>query len=326
MQGDGDRAVVITGASSGIGRATARAFARRGARLALCARGEEALSETVRECRELGAIAIGVPTDVRDPEAVRRLALMAAQTFGGIGVWVNNAGGGAVGRFWEVPLQAHRATIELDLLGYVHGAYAALPYFLAQEEGVLVNVNSIGGLIPTPYAAAYAAGKTGARAFADSLRLELRPWPRVHVCNVFPYFVDTPGVQHAANYTGREVKPGAFATPPEEVAETIVELVRHPRREVVVGALGKIARLQHWLAPRAVEWALERGMSAYFRQAEPAPETDGNLFGPTPPPRTVHGGWGRAREGSGFGTVAAVAGLAAAGYLAARALRPRPAV
>lgn len=317
MVGEMDRAVVITGASSGIGRATARAFARHGARLVLCARGPEALEEAVRECRGLGAVAVGVPTDVRDPEAVRRLAVMAAQTFGGIAMWVNNAGGGAVGRFWEVPLDAHRATVELDLLAYMHGAYAALPYFLAQGTGTLVNVNSIGGLIPTPYAAAYAAGKAGARAFADSLRLELRPWPRIHVCNVYPYFVDTPGIHHAANYTGREVKPGAFATPPEDVADTIVALARHPRHEVMVGLLGKIARVQHRLAPRAVEWALERGISAYFSRARPEPRSDGNLFAATPGPMTVHGGFGGPSKGTA--ATAAVLGIAMAGCLAAYA-------
>lgn len=150
MRVTADHAVVITGASSGIGRATAHAFARTGARLVLCARGQEALNEVVRECRELGAPAIAIPTDMRDADAVQRLARMAAETFGGIAVWVNNAGGGAVGRFWEVPLEAHRATVELDLLGYMHGAYAALPYFLNQGRGVLINTNSVGGFVPTP--------------------------------------------------------------------------------------------------------------------------------------------------------------------------------
>jgi short-subunit dehydrogenase len=310
------RAVVITGASSGIGRATAHAFAREGACLALCARGPEALDEAVRECRSLGGHAIGVPTDTRDAEAVKRLARMAAETFGGIAVWVNNAGGGAVGRYWEVPLEAHRATIETDLLGYMHGAYAALPYFLDQGSGILINNISIGGLIPTPYAAAYAAAKTAVKAFSDSLRQELAPWPGIQVCSVYPYFVDTPGVHHAANYTGRALKPAPFVIRPQEVAETILGLAHAPRRETVVGMMGKLGRLEHMIAPRLVEAVLRIGTEAYLSRAAHAPVTDGNLFRPAVEPMQVAGGWRR----SGTRMAAAALGLAAAGFLATRAI------
>lgn len=323
MRVTADHAVVITGASSGIGRATAHAFARTGARLVLCARGQEALNEVVRECRELGAPAITIPTDMRDADAVQRLARMAAETFGGIAVWVNNAGGGAVGRFWEVPLEAHRATVELDLLGYMHGAYAALPYFLNQGRGVLINTNSVGGFVPTPYAAAYAAGKAGARAFANSLALELRPWPHIQVCSVFPTFVNTPGVQHAANYSGRAVRPTAFATPPETVAATIVELARRPRREVMVDLAGRAARLQYRIAPRLVERVTERVMATYFARAEPAPSSDGNLHASSSGPTTVHGGWHQAPRLQGLPLALGVA--AAAGLLAIEAYRRRQA-
>ena len=263
--------IVITGASSGIGRATAHAFARRGARLVLCARGVEALEEAISECRRLGALAIGVPTDMRDAAAVRRLASTAADTFGGIDVWVNNAGGGAVGPFWQVPLDAHQATIELDLLGYVYGAHATLPYFLEQGSGVLINNVSIGGLMPTPFAASYAAAKAGVRAFSRSLGLELNDHPGIYVCAVFPPFVDTPGIQHAANYSGRAVKPGPLTVAPERVAEVIVGLARRPRAEVVIGLTGKLAHLQHMLAPRLSDAVFARGARALFRAAAPAP-------------------------------------------------------
>jgi short-subunit dehydrogenase len=308
------RAVVITGASSGVGRATAHAFARRGANVVLCARGPEALQETAAECRRMGAAAVAIPTDVRDPQAVRRLARMAAETFGGIGVWINNAGTGAVGRYWEVPLEAHRAAIETNLLGCVHGAHAALPYFVERGRGVLINNSSIGGFVPTPYAAAYAASKFGIRALSDSLRQELARWPDVHVCAVYPYFLDTPGVQHAANYTGRRLKPAPFVYRPEVVAETMVRLVEHPRPQAVVGAMAKLGKLGHQLAPGLVEWTMARGMEAYFSVAGQVPVTDGAIFGPMRERKAVHGGWRHPLRRAG---AAAALGMAGAGLLGA---------
>jgi short-subunit dehydrogenase len=314
------RAVVITGASSGVGRAAAHAFARRGANIVLCARGPEALQETAAECRRMGAAAVVIPTDVRDPQAVQRLARMAAETFGGIGVWINNAGTGAVGAYWEVPLEAHRATIETNLLGCIHGSHAALPYFVERGRGVLVNNVSIGGFVPTPYAAAYAASKFGIRAFSDSLRQELARWPDVHVCAVYPYFLDTPGVQHAANYTGRRLKPAPFVYQPEVVAETMVRLVERPRPQTLVGAMAKLGKLQHQLAPGLVEWALARGMEAYFSFAGQAPVTDGAIFEPMRRPMQLHGGWRHPLRRAG---AAAALGLAAAGLVGARLRRRR---
>src|SRR5688500_15701818 len=134
-----DLVVVITGGSSGVGRATAHAFARRGAQLVLAARSAGPLEDTARECVRLGGEAIAVAADVADPDAMRRLARAAVERFDGIDVWINNAGLGVVGRFDEVPIEAHRRVIETNLLGYLHGAHAVLPQFIEQGAGVQIN-------------------------------------------------------------------------------------------------------------------------------------------------------------------------------------------
>lgn len=144
------KTIVITGASSGVGRAAALAFAAYETRLVLAARRTEALEELAAECRELGATAQVVATDVSDIKAVQALAT-AAQQFGGrMDVWVNNAGVLAAGAFDEMPMEVSEQVIRTNLMGYMHGAYAVLPYFKQQKAGVLINNISVGAWVPVP--------------------------------------------------------------------------------------------------------------------------------------------------------------------------------
>src|SRR5215210_7706318 len=205
MQSLRDRTAVITGASSGIGLANARAFARRGG----------LLEEAARECEALGGRALAVPTDVTDPAQTRELASSAASAFGGIDVWVNNAGTSLWGPFEEIPLESQARLIELNLLGAINGSHAALPHFFERDgRGMIINVSSIFGRVPMPWAASYSASKAGLAAFTEALRSELAQRSRIEVCGVYPAYVDTPTYLNSANYTGRALRPVPPVVPP----------------------------------------------------------------------------------------------------------------
>ncbi|MBU3057141.1 SDR family oxidoreductase [Pseudomonas indica] len=286
-----DALIVITGASSGIGRAAALAFAERHARLVLAARDKTALDEVVAECEALGARALAVPTDVTDSEAVHRLADSAASFGDGrIDVWVNNAGIGTVGAFDETPLVAHEQVVQTDLLGYLRGAHAVLPYFKQQQAGVLINTLSLGSWVAHPYAAAYAAAKYGLRGFTEALRGELTQWPHIHICDVYPAVMDTPGFRDAGNYTGHNIQPIPPVYDPRRVAEAMVSLAQRPRRSVTVGASARLIRLAHFLVPH-FESLIGRATHFALGKADRSPASSGNLFHPPLGERRVDGGW-----------------------------------
>ena len=273
--------VVLTGASSGIGHATALAFAREGARLVLAARGPEALDRVAAECELLDAQALAVPTDVTDADAMRALASAAIERFGHIDVWINNVGIGAVGAFDATPIEAHHRVIESNLIGHMNGAHAVLPHFRQQGHGTLINMISSGGWVAAPYAAAYTASKFGLRGFSEALRAELGSLPAVHVCEVYPTFVDTPGLFHGANYTGKRLRPAPPVLDPRQVAASLVALAKTPRDVTSIGSVALPGRLAHAVAPqltgRFTTWLTDRAL----QRADPAPITNGNLFEPS---------------------------------------------
>lgn len=312
--------VVITGASSGIGRAAAEAFAERGARLVLAARGADELEAVAARCRELGGEAHVVPTDVTDGDAVARLAGAAVERLGGIDLWFSDVGIGVVGRFHEVPLAEHRRVIEANLLGHLHDAHAAIPVFLAQGHGTFVNMISVGGFLATPWAAAYSASKFGLRGLSEALRGELSLSPRIHICDVYPTFVDTPGIQHAGNRTGGKLSVPPGVLDPRKVARAVVRLADRPRNTTVLGAPAIALKLAQFAAPNLGAAVLNGFFRTYFGRAEPAPDTSGALFEPAAP-GGIDGGFRRPDQRR-TAALAVGGAVAAAGLLALFLTKP----
>lgn len=279
------RTVVITGASSGIGRAAAEAFAAEGARLVIAARGRDALEETAAACRAAGATVLVHPTDVADAAAVRALAA-EARSFGGgtVDVWFSNVGVGAVGRYHEAPMEAHEQVVRANLIGHMNDAHAAVPIFLEQGHGIFINMISVGGFVATPFAASYSASKFGLRGFSEALRAELADHPDIHICDVYPSFVDTPGLAHGANYTGRALGLPPGSHDPRVVADVVVGLALRPRPTAMVGPEVAMARLAHALAPNLLPRTMARSFAVAFDHASPERITDGTLY--DPPPRS----------------------------------------
>ena len=276
--------IVITGASSGIGAATAIAFAAQGARLVIGARGQAGLDDIAARCRAAGGTAEARIVDATDAEAVARFAADARDTLGGIDLWFSCIGVGVVGKYQDVPIADHARVIEANLVSHMNEAHAVLPIFLAQDRGTWVNMISVGGFVATPYAAAYSASKFGLRGFSQALRGELSKHPRIHVCDVYPTFVDTPGIDHAGNFSGAKLSlpPGALA--PETVAKAVLRLARRPRNTTVVGAPAIALKLGQFAAPNLSAAVMNGFMDVWSSKADKGEDTSGTLFeSPTSP-------------------------------------------
>jgi short-subunit dehydrogenase len=307
------RTVVITGASSGIGQATARAFARQGARLILVARDAEAIEAVAGECRELGAEALSIAADVTKAAEIGEVARRAAEFGGSIDVWLSNVGTGAVGAFHEVPMDAHERVIRANLIGHMNDAHAALPVFLRQGHGVFINMISLGGFVALPYAAAYSASKFGLRGFGEALRGELADHPYIHVCDIYPSVVDAPGLAHAANYSGRELSAPPPLLDARRVADAIVDVAARPRPTTMIGLPTALARLAHAISPELTTRIMARLFQAHFRRAPRRAAHSGNLFRPPSHPGGIDAGLRAPRQRAGAGIAL---GLLAFGALA----------
>lgn len=235
-RGRADEVVVVTGASAGIGRATARAFARPGARIALLARGERGLEGAKREVEEAGGEALVIHADVADWDQVERAASQVEERWGRIDVWVNNAMATVFSPIADLsPADLRRAT-EVTYLGAAYGTMAALKRMREHDRGVIVQVGSALAYRAIPLQAAYCAAKHALLGFTNSLRSELmHDRSRIHLTMVHLSAFNTPQFDWARNLVGKRAQPVPPIFQPELAAEAIVWAARHRRREVYVG-------------------------------------------------------------------------------------------
>lgn len=286
-----DEVVVITGASSGIGRASAILFAKNGARVALAARDLAGLEPLAAECRMAGAEAFAFEIDMADEQDVEQLRAGAVRVFGRIDIWVNCAAVLFFGRFENVPAMTFRRIIDNNLMGYVHGAKAALMQFRRQgDRGTLINVTSMLGVVSEPNVSAYVASKFAIRGLTASIRQEMADYPSIHVCTVLPAAIDTPMYQKAGNVFGKRARSILPVYRTDRAAKAILSAARHPRREVKIGEFAFALDLACRLAPGIVERSIGRfGPGLQFTD-EPQPPSDGNLH-VSKAPHVDQGGW-----------------------------------
>jgi NAD(P)-dependent dehydrogenase (short-subunit alcohol dehydrogenase family) len=284
-----DQVVVITGASSGIGRAAAVEFARRGAHVVLAARRADALEESVALCHEVGGRAVSVVTDVTVESDVLGLLERALQLTGVIHTWVNNAGVTAFGALEATPVDIHRRVIETNVWGSIFGARAVLPVFRRQGHGVLINVGSILSKVGQPFVPSYVISKFAVRGLSEALRAEVADQPRIHVCSLLPYAVDTPHFQAGANLVGRKAHAMTPVQSPKVVAEALVDLSERPQRERHVPRSAVLGLALHALFPRPIEKAIHEVLSEWHFGQLQAPDVDGNLWRPPDEQATVEG-------------------------------------
>jgi NAD(P)-dependent dehydrogenase (short-subunit alcohol dehydrogenase family) len=278
-----DQVLVITGASSGIGLATAKMAAERGARVVLAARDEEGLRRAVDEINGAGGQAVHVVADVADPQAVQEIADTAIRSYGGFDTWVNNAGISIYGRALEVPIEDARRLFDTNYWGVVNGCTVAVPH-LRQRGGVLINTGSIVSDVSVPLQGHYSASKHAVEGYTDALRMELEEeGAPVAVTLVKPSGIDTPFPEHARNYMEKEPKLPAPVYAPEEVARTILACAEKPVRDVVVGGGGRMMTAMGKMSPRMNDRYMEATMFNAQKRDEMARwDRRDALYGPMP--------------------------------------------
>jgi NAD(P)-dependent dehydrogenase (short-subunit alcohol dehydrogenase family) len=285
------RVVVVTGASAGAGRATARAFGRRGDRVALLARGENGLRDTCGEVESAGGRALAIPTDMSDPEQVEAAAQRVEQELGEIDVWVNDAMTTVFSPFKELTPEEYRRATDVTYLGYVWGTMTALRRMLPRDRGTIVQVGSALSYRAIPLQAPYCAAKFAIRGFTDSVRTELiHDRSHVHITMVQLPALNTPQFNWCETHLPKHPQPVPPIYQPEVAADAIVWAAGHRRREHWVGGSTVKAIIGGSLAPWLADRYLARtGFESQQTDAPVPPDRPTNLYQPVEGMHATHG-------------------------------------
>jgi NAD(P)-dependent dehydrogenase (short-subunit alcohol dehydrogenase family) len=283
--------VAVVGASSGIGRETALRFAKKGAKVVVSARSQPGLESLVDEIRREGGEATAIAADVSNFEQVKAIADKAVEQYGRLDTWVHNAAVELYAYFEQTTPEEFKRLIDVNLMGQVYGAMAALPHLKREGRGALIHVSSVEAKRALPLQSAYAAAKHGIDGFLESLRVELmHEKVPISVTNVMPATINTPLFNKARTKLG--VKPVGVPPlyQPSLVANAILDVAEHPKREVVVGDAGKMILLAQRISPKLVDAYMERTAFQAQRTNEPKSEdAPDNLFEPLPGYNTIEG-------------------------------------
>ena len=290
-----EQVVVITGASSGIGRETAIQFGRQGASVVLAARNETALREVEEEVERLGGRAYVVGTDVAEWDQVDRLAQEAADRFGRIDTWVNNAAASEYAPVEEMTAEEIERQIQVILVSQIYGMKAALPHLKRQGQGTIINNASILAARAVPLQAGYCAAKHGIKGFTEAFRLELEhERSGINVTLLMPSSINTPLFDHARSKLGVKPQPIPPFYEPRVVAEAILFAAEHPRRDIVVGSAGKMLAVMERISPSLLDrLMLARGAMFEMQKTDQPDNGQDNLFEPVGGTGSTTGEFGR---------------------------------
>jgi short-subunit dehydrogenase len=292
MKKAGSKTYVIVGASSGFGRGVAEELGRCGANVVLAARRTELLEEIADTIRRSGGTARVVTMDISKSEDLQRVADTALKYFDTIDVWINMVGVGAIGRFWEIPVEDQARIIDVNFKGFVYGSYVAVNIFRQQGFGTLINMGSVDSETPLAYQGTYAATKAAVYSLGMSLSQELRinGYKKIEVVTIEPWAVDTPWWRHAANYSGGTPRMAALDEPDKVVNAVLRKSIR-PEKELAVGWKAKSSVGMHRLFPRFTERFSANVAHRYqIETAPPAPPTEGSIYKPMEEGRGIEDG------------------------------------
>ncbi|HEX8088951.1 MAG TPA: SDR family oxidoreductase [Blastocatellia bacterium] len=288
----GEQVVVITGASSGIGRTAARMFAERGARVVVASRNIGALNELVRQITSAGGLAYAVEADVSKREDVERLGDRALNYFGRVDTWINNAGVSTYATFAKMADEEIRRILDVNFMGTVHGMQTALAIMRAQWGGTIINTASVTGKRAIPLQSIYSASKYAVVGLGEAVRAELvNEQSEINICTICPPSIDTPFFDHALTKEGVAPKPMAPVYDPEDVAEAMISCAENPQREIIIGSAGKMFAILNTLAPGITDWVMGKvGVSGQLTHDPKQSDAVNNLFD-VPPDGQERGGW-----------------------------------